>query len=149
MFFGETQINLDAKGRLAVPTRYRDEIIAICDRHLVLTYNAYENDSLWLHPRPKWEEIRDAVMPLNSYDPWHRSLQRRLVGAAAPVDPDGSWRIQLPHSLRNGANLDRQVTLMGLGDRFEIWNHEELGRRNQAPPLPDHPPSEELAKLPI
>lgn len=149
MFFGESSINLDAKGRLAIPTRYREQITAVCEGRLVLTYNAYENDSLYLFPRPEWKDVSDEVQELTSFDPWHRELKRRIVGAAAEVEPDGSWRIQLPQSLRSGANLDRQVVLMGMGSKFEIWNQEELSRRQQNQPLPDHPPSEELAALRI
>lgn len=149
MFHGETNINLDAKGRMAIPTRYRDLISSECKDQLVLTYNAFENDSLWLYPYTEWQRVRDQVMALTTFDPWHRSLQRRIVGAAAPVEPDKSWRIQIPQSLRGRAKLDKQVILMGLGNKFEIWNDEELDTRQQEQPLPDQPPSEELAKLVI
>ena len=77
MFFGETAINLDVKGRMAIPARYRDQIAAECKDKLVLTYNAFDNDSLWLYPQHEWERVRDEVMGLSSFDPSHRALQRR------------------------------------------------------------------------
>ncbi len=147
MFFGETAINLDAKGRLAIPTRYREQIASECDDRLVVTYNAFDNDSLWLYPQPVWEQVRDQVMALSSFDPGHRALQRRLVGSAGPVEPDANGRILLPSSLRQVAGLEKKVTLMGLGSKFEIWNEEVLNRTRFEQPLTE--PTEEISKLVI
>lgn len=145
MFFGETAISLDAKGRLAIPTRYRDAIAEECSDQLVLTYNAFDNDSLWLYPRPVWEQVKDQVMGLSSFNPAHRALQRRLVGSAAEVAPDGASRIQLPQTLRQVAGFEKRVTFMGMGARFEIWNEEALNRTRFEQPLAE--PSEEIVGL--
>ncbi len=145
MFFGETAISLDAKGRMAIPTRYRDQVAAECSDQLVLTYNAFDNDSLWLYPRPVWEQVREQVMGLSSFDPQHRALQRRLVGSAAEIEPDGSSRIQLPLTLRQVAGLEKKVTLMGMGQRFEIWNEEVWNRTRFEQPLGE--PTEEITRL--
>lgn len=125
-FFGETSINLDVKGRMALPTRYRESVTAACQNQLVLTYNPYESHSLFLYPREKWLEVRDKVMALSSNHPDHRWMQRQLVGSAAPVEPDGNWRFQIPQQLRQVAELDKKIILMGLGDRFELWSEETL-----------------------
>ena len=77
MYFGETAINLDAKGRLAIPMRYRDSIQEACGGALVLTYSAFDHGALYLYPQEKWEEVRDKVMTLSTFDQRHRSLQRR------------------------------------------------------------------------
>ncbi len=129
MFFGETAINLDAKGRLALPTRYRDAIDAACSGRLVLTYSAFDSGALWLYPEPEWERVRNEVMSLSTFKPAHRSLQRRLVGSAAQVEPDGSGRILLPATLRQVAGLEKHAVFLGMGSRFEIWNEKTLAQK--------------------
>ena len=129
MYFGETAINLDAKGRFAIPTRYREPIEAACGGELVLTYSAFDSGALWLYPREAWERVRDDVMQLSTWDAGHRSLQRRLVGSATPVEPDGSARLQLPQTLRQVAGLEKRIVLLGMGQRFEIWNETTLHQK--------------------
>ncbi|MFU8876848.1 MAG: division/cell wall cluster transcriptional repressor MraZ [Wenzhouxiangellaceae bacterium] len=129
MFFGETAINLDAKGRMAVPVRYRETLDEVCGNRLVLTYSAFDSGCLWLYPEPEWERVRDEVMALSTFNPGHRSLQRRLVGSAMQLEPDANGRLLLPQTLRQVTGLEKKVVLMGMGARFEIWNDEVLGQR--------------------
>ena len=129
MFFGETAINLDAKGRLAIPMRYRDAIQELCGGRLVLTYSAFDSGALYLYPEQEWQRVRDAVMKLSTFDRGHRSLQRKLVGSASAVEPDGNGRIQIPQTLRQVAGLEKRVVLLGMGDRFEIWNEDTLNQK--------------------
>jgi len=129
MFFGETAINLDAKGRLAVPSRYRDAIQDQCQGRMVLTYSAFDSGALWLYPDGEWQRVRDEVTGLSTFNPGHRSLQRRLVGSATPVEPDGNGRIQLPLTLRQVTGLEKRVVMMGMGNRFEIWNEAILNQK--------------------
>ncbi|MDT8450814.1 MAG: division/cell wall cluster transcriptional repressor MraZ [Wenzhouxiangellaceae bacterium] len=129
MFFGETAINLDSKGRMALPTRYREAIEEVCANRLVLTYSAFDSGCLWLYPEPEWERVRDQVMGLSTFNPSHRSLQRRLVGSATAVEPDGNARLLLPLTLRQVAGLEKKVVMMGMGARFEIWNENVLNQR--------------------
>lgn len=129
MFFGESAITLDSKGRMAIPTRFRQVLAKECNNRLVLTYSAFDSGSLWLYPETKWEEVRDEVMGLSTFDQNHRSLQRRLVGSATPIEPDGSGRIQLPQTLRQSAGLEKRVVLMGMGFRFELWNESVLNQK--------------------
>jgi MraZ protein len=130
VYFGETAINLDAKGRFAIPTRYRELIGEQCAGQLVLTHSAFD-PALWLTPRAHWESMRDQVMGLGNFNPTHRSLQRRLIGSATPVEPDGSGRIQLPATLRQVAGLEKHIVLLGMGNKFEIWNETTLNKRRQ------------------
>jgi len=148
VYFGETAINLDAKGRLAIPARYRDSIQAQCGGRLVLTYSAFDSGALWLYPENEWERVRDEVTGLSTFNPGHRSLQRKLVGSATAVEPDGSGRIQLPLTLRQVAGLEKRVVMMGMrmgrtlvkhvvGRRFEPQNvprlrQETIARDEQA-----------------
>ena len=148
MFFGETAINLDAKGRLAIPMRYRDSIQEACGGALVLTYSAFDHGALYLYPQEKWEEVRDKVMTLSTFDQRHRSLQRKLVGSASAVEPDANGRIQLPQTLRQVAGLEKKVVLLGLGERFEIWNENVLtSKRIEEESRADEPASEEMTSL--
>ena len=150
MYFGETAINLDAKGRLAIPMRYRDSIQDACGGALVLTYSAFDHGALYLYPQEKWEEVRDKVMELSTFDPKHRSLQRKLVGSASAVEPDASGRIQLPQTLRQVAGLEKKVVLLGMGSRFEIWNENVLNaKRLEEDGRADEPASEEMTRLVI
>ena len=148
MFFGETAINLDAKGRLAIPMRFRDAIQELCNGRLVLTYSAFDSGALYLYPEQEWERVRDEVTGLSTFNPGHRSLQRKLVGSASAIEPDGSGRIQLPQTLRQVAGLEKRVVLLGMGDRFEIWNETILNqRRVEEERSLDEAASEEMARL--
>jgi len=148
VFFGETAINLDAKGRLSVPMRYRDALVEQCENRMVLTYSAFDTGSLWLQPEQTWERVRDDVMALPNFNANHRSLQRRLVGSATAVEPDGSGRILLPPSLRQVAGLEKRIIMLGMGERFEIWNDKILNDKRAAEELNlDDQASEEMARL--
>lgn len=148
MFFGETAINLDAKGRLAIPIRYRDSIQEQCGGRLVLTYSAFDSGALYVYPEQEWERVRDDVMGLSTFNPGHRSLQRKLVGSASAVEPDGNGRIQLPQTLRQVAGLEKRVVLLGIGNRFEIWNETILNqKRAEEERSLDEGASEEMARL--
>ena len=148
MFFGETVINLDAKGRLAVPMRYRDALEEQCANRMVLTYSAFDPGSLWLQPEQTWQQMRDEVMALPNVKSRHRALQRRLVGSATAVEPDGSGRILLPPSLRQVTGIDKRVIMLGMGKRFEIWNEETLNaKRVEEESNIDEQETEEMSRL--
>jgi len=148
VFFGETAINLDAKGRLAIPIRYRDSIQEQCGGQLVLTYSAFDSGALYVYPEKEWERVRDDVMGLSTFNPGHRSLQRKLVGSASAVEPDGNGRIQLPQTLRQVTGLEKRVVLLGIGNRFEIWNETILNqKRAEEERSLDEGASEEMARL--
>ena len=148
MYFGETAINLDAKGRLAIPMRYRDPIQEQCSGRLVLTYSAFDSGALYLYPEQEWERVRDEVTSLSTFNPGHRSLQRKLVGSASAVEPDANGRIQLPQTLRLVAGLEKKVVLLGMGNRFEIWNETILNqKRGEEERALDEAASEEMTRL--
>jgi MraZ protein len=148
VFFGETAINLDAKGRLAIPMRYRESIREQSDGQLVLTYSAFDSGALYLYPEKEWERVRDEVTGLSTFNPGHRSLQRKLVGSASTIEPDGNGRIQLPQTLRQVAGLEKRVVLLGMGSRFEIWNETILNqKRAEEERSFDEAASEEMTRL--
>ena len=82
MFFGESAANLDAKGRLAIPVKYRDMLADVCNNKLVITYNPFEVSSLFIYPEQEWQRVHDSVKPLSSFDVNHRNLQQKLIGSA-------------------------------------------------------------------
>ncbi len=124
MFQGETAITIDDKGRLAIPTSVRDVVARECGNRLVLTYNPFEAGSLYLYPQPVWERLRDQVNALPRTQSRSRSLQLKLVGAAAFLEPDGSGRISIPASHRNAVGIEKRAVLLGMGDKFELWSEQ-------------------------
>jgi len=138
VFFGETAINLDAKGRLAIPMRYRDDLKEQCGNRMVLTYSGFDTGALWLYLEQEWQRVRDEVMALPSRNPSHRTLQRRVVGSATAVEPDGSGRILVPPSLREFAGLEKRIVMLGMGSRFEIWDENTLNRKRIEENLDEH-----------
>jgi MraZ protein len=123
MFQGETAITVDDKGRLAIPTAYREEVARGGNR-LVVTYNPYETGCLWLYPEAEWQRVRDHVVALPTAKRVHRNLQLKLVGAATVVEPDGNGRILLPASHRGAAGLEKKAVLLGMGSKFELWSEQ-------------------------
>ena len=124
MFQGESAITIDEKGRLAIPTGFRESIAAACGGRLVITYNPFESGSLYLYPQAVWEKVRDGVNALPRTRSVSRSLQLKLVGAATFVEPDGSGRISVPASHRNAVGIEKRAVLLGMGDKFELWSEQ-------------------------
>lgn len=124
MFQGETAITIDDKGRLAIPTSYRDLVARECGNRLVITYNPFEAGCLYLYPQPVWERVRDQVNALPRTKSVSRNLQLKLVGAATFVEPDGNGRIGLPASHRNAIGVEKKAVLVGMGDKFELWSEQ-------------------------
>jgi MraZ protein len=122
MFQGETAITIDDKGRLAIPVAFRDVVARDCGNRLVLTYNPFDQGSLYLYPEAGWQTVRDQVVALSPFVPEHRVLQRMLVGAATPLEPDSAGRVLLPPSMRMTAGLEKKAVLMGMGGRLELWS---------------------------
>ncbi len=125
VFQGETAITVDEKGRLAIPTAYRESVAGECGNRLVLTYNPFEPGCLWLFPHAVWEQVRDQVNALSKVVKAHRDMQMKLVGAAAEVEPDSAVRILLPASQRATTGIDKKAVLLGMGDKFELWSEQE------------------------
>ncbi len=140
VFQGANQINLDAKGRMAVPTRARDPLTQGGTVKLVLT--AHPDSCLLLYPAPAWEPIRAQVMSFPSLDKQASLWKRLLVGFAQDVEPDSAGRLLIPPELRDFAHITRQVMFVGQGSHFEIWDLEawktqlETLRTGGSPTLP-------------
>lgn len=120
MFRGVNNVKLDAKGRMAIPTRYRERLQARCDGQLVVTVD--RDHCLLLYPLPEWEEIEKKLVKLPSFNAQARRLQRLLVGHATELDMDAHGRILLPQPLRDFASLEKTAVMIGQGNKFEIWD---------------------------
>lgn len=123
MFRGGSSVKLDAKGRLALPTRYRALLTERYDGRLVLT--VHDDGCLLLYPQPEWDDIELQLIRTPNQDRRTRDMQRMLVGYATEVEMDGNGRILIAPRLRDFAHLEKSVALVGVGKKFEIWNEED------------------------
>lgn len=122
MFRGLMSLALDEKGRMAIPARYRDLMLA--EGHLVVTIDTEER-CLLLYPASQWEAIERKLESLPSFHPVTRRIQRLLIGHATDVEMDRGGRILVPPLLRDYAGLDKVVMLVGQGKKFELWSESQ------------------------
>ena len=120
MFQGAAQLNLDAKGRMAIPSRHRDALLSAAAGRVILT--AHPHRCLLLYPQPAWEPISAQILAAPSLEPQSAMLRRLLVGFAVDTDMDGAGRILVAPELRRYAGLEKEVWLVGQGSHFEIWS---------------------------
>ena len=130
MFQGATQLNLDSKGRLAIPARHRDLLLAQYASQLVLTADA--DGCLLFYPQPEWQPIRDKLLKLSALNPRIRALQRLLIGYAEDVEMDAAGRVLISPALRGYATLDKRVMLIGQGNKFELWDEAKWVAQQEA-----------------
>ena len=121
MFRGTSAITLDSKNRITVPTKYRDELFADCQGKMVCTVDI-QHPCLLLYPLPEWEEIELKLCSLSSMNPQERLLQQVLLGNASDCEIDKSGRLLINGPLRQHANLEKSVMLVGQLKKFEIWS---------------------------
>ncbi len=135
MFRGINPINLDAKGRMALPAKYRERLLQSSEGNLVVTIdptNAVKEPCLLLYPLPEWELIQAKIDALSSFNPASRKVQRLLVGHADDVMMDASGRILLPSTLRQFSHMEKRVVLIGQGKKFEIWDEATWNASRQS-----------------
>lgn len=131
MFRGANAISLDSKGRVTVPTRYRQLLLDDCQGQLVCTIDI-KQPCLLLYPLPEWEEIEQKLSRLSSMNPAERRLQRLLLGYAMEGEMDKNGRFLLSAPLRQHANLGKDIMLVGQLNKFEIWSTEAWNQQVQA-----------------
>ena len=129
MYRGITSINIDAKGRIVIPTRYRDCLQLDRKGIFVVTIDT-ESTCLLLYPLSEWEEIEKKIAVLPSFNPAARRIQRLLIGHATDVELDSQGRLLLPPLLREYADLKKHAVLVGQGKKLELWDdqHWEASR---------------------
>ena len=110
---------------MAMPSKYRERLMSQGDGQLVVTVDSVDSDyCLLLYPLPEWEDIERKLVRLPTLNKQVRRLKRLLMGHATDCELDSSGRVLVPPPLRKFAELDRRIVLIGLGNKFEIWNED-------------------------
>ena len=119
MFFGEFVHTLDAKGRVIIPSKFREELGDV----FYITQGL--DECLYIFSEEKWEKLLTGLqeLPMTSKDA--RNISRRLIARAAKLDPDKMGRVLIPTALRNAVSLDKEISIVGSIDKLEIWNKEK------------------------
>lgn len=131
MFRGITSLSLDAKGRMAIPSRYRERLVGADGTQVIVTLD-HRGHCLLLYPFAEWEQIEQRLVRLPTLDETAYQIKHALLGHATECDLDAQGRILLPGIPRELARLDRQVALVGLGNKFEIWDENAWSTRRDA-----------------
>ena len=131
MFRGRYQHSVDPKGRVSIPSKYRDLLAQYDGSTLVLVPNEH---ALEVHPLEEWERIETRINEKSMFDAELRKVGRLYISRAREVELDGAGRILIPPDTRTQGGLGRDVMLVGIGRRFfEIWDRgrfEEYERTN-------------------
>ncbi len=121
MFRGVQHLNMDAKGRLAMPARQREPLLSECGGKVVVTIDT-QSTCLAIYPLPEWERIERDIQNLPALKPAVKRFQRLMLGYATDLELDGSGRMLLPPPLREYARLDKKLVLVGQGNKLELWS---------------------------
>jgi len=133
VFWGEHAISVDEKGRIALPTQYRDSLKSLCDLQVVVTYNPFDTQCLWLYPKQDWERVAMEMVSWGEGEESERSVRSRFLGGAHALTVDAVGRITLPATSRQTTGIERQAMLLGIGQKFEIWSEASHRARLQKP----------------
>src|SRR5947209_16378032 len=120
MFRGRYEHTIDAKGRTSLPARYRDELAAISERRIVIT--SALDPCLVAYTMPEWTAFEDRISKLPQFDRHVQKLKRIYVSGAVECEVDDSGRILIPPTLREYANLSKEVLWAGSGKYAELWD---------------------------
>jgi MraZ protein len=123
IFRGLNKINLDSKGRISIPSNYREILTKKVIKRLICTIDV--DNCLLLYPYKNWEKIEKNILELPSLDRASRNLQRLLIGHAVEIEIDSSSRILIPRELRDFATLEKEAMFVGQGNKFELWNYKK------------------------
>ncbi len=124
MFQGSHSINMDAKGRIAIPTKCREQLTSVCGGQIVITAHIQER-CLTLYPLREWEDkVLPQIQALPTVYKAAARAQRLVIGYAHEFTVDGNGRVLLPPTLRDFAGLEKRLMLVGLGSKFELWDED-------------------------
>jgi MraZ protein len=130
VFRGEFSLNLDPKGRLAVPTRYRERLAETGSSKLVVTISLLER-CLAVYPFGDWQQIEEGLRSLPALDVKAQAISHLLIGHATECDLDGHGRLLVPPALREFARLGKRVKMIGQVRKFELWAEETWAARRE------------------
>ncbi|HEY4295824.1 MAG TPA: division/cell wall cluster transcriptional repressor MraZ [Paraburkholderia sp.] len=127
MFQGASALALDAKGRMSIPSRYREALQGQAEGRVTIT--KHPDGCLLLFPRPEWEVFRTKIAALPMEAKW---WQRIFLGNAADVELDTAGRVLVSPELRIAGSLEKDVMLLGMGSHFELWDAQTYNAKEQA-----------------
>ena len=123
--YGFNTVSLDKKGRLAIPAKYRSHLINNSETKIIITKDP-QYPSLKVYPESQWHEISNKLESLQGLDPIVRNLQWTILGNASVLEfnPNNRMLVLIPSDLRKYADISdqKQISLIGMGNKFEIWN---------------------------
>lgn len=115
---------MDAKGRIAIPAKCRDLLASVCGGNIVMTANMQDR-CLLIYPEGEWQEnILPKVKALPSFNKAALRAQRLLIGYATSMELDSNGRVLVSPTLRDYARLEKKLMLVGLGNKFELWDED-------------------------
>jgi len=126
-FRGSHNLNLDSKGRIAIPSRFRESLSEGCDGELTVSYNPFDG-CLGVYPLPVWEEC-ERSMEQAEVTPEIREMHRLIQFHTHDVEMDANGRILIPQTLRELVALKKAAILIGNVSRFELWGEETWQQR--------------------
>lgn len=124
-FQGSHILSVDGKGRIVMPVSYREQLRELCDGKLVIG-QTFREHCISLYPAPEYARVREQLLRDRNATPQYQRLLRALVGLYHPFDMPASGRILIPKRLRTHNSIDKDVLLIGLETRFEIWDQDEF-----------------------
>ena len=127
MFEGASALTLDAKGRMSVPAAYRALIRENGGGNVVITLDL-NDDCLTMYTEFEWKLVQEKIKTLPSFNPHVLKLKRIVVGHAAKCSMDGNSRILIPPLLREAVGIDKRIALIGMTNKFEIWDEQAWAR---------------------
>ncbi len=123
MFRGTSTVKLDTKGRFAIPAKYRERLRELCAAKIVVVLSN-DDPCLMVYPLPVWQEVEDRLNKLPTSNKKVQRFKRLMLSNAEDCDMDAQGRVLLPARLREALNLQREVSLMGQGNKFELWDNK-------------------------
>ena len=135
MFKGASSISLDVKGRLSVPSRHRDVLVANAEGQLTIT--KHPHGCLLLFPRPAWDRFAERIATLPMDAQWWKRI---FLGNAMDVELDGTGRVLVSPELREAAGITKEVIMLGMGAHFELWDkatYDANEAKAMQGPMPD------------
>ncbi|MBB3047086.1 MraZ protein [Litorivivens lipolytica] len=121
MFTGSNNVTMDSKGRLAIPAKIRDALADACGGRIVITAHT-EDRCLLVYPEQEWAELQEKIAALPNMNPKARRIQRLVLGYATPLELDSNGRVLLPQTLRDYAQLEKKLILVGQNNKLELWS---------------------------
>lgn len=129
MFRGTSTVKLDAKGRFAIPAKYRERLRELCAAKLVVVLSN-DDPCLMVYPLPVWQEVEDRLNKLPTSNRKVQRFKRLMLSNAEDCDMDAQGRVLLPARLREALGLQREVSLTGNGNKFELWDEQAWRKIN-------------------